>query len=78
MNTQPNRNVTLDQTTEVVCDNCGSNLFVPAAFYRKVSKIITGNAQDGYIPIEVPHCATCGKVNDEFVPPELRKPKLTI
>ena len=72
------RNVTLSDTTEVTCDKCGNNVMVDGSFYRKVSKILTGNVQDSYVPIPVPFCNKCGHVNDEFVPVELRKPKLTL
>lgn len=72
------RNVTLDQTTEVVCDKCGNNIMIDGAMYRKVSKILTGNVQDSYVPIPVPFCFQCGHVNEEFVPVEVRKPKLIL
>jgi hypothetical protein len=47
-------------------------------FLRKISALVSPEGRDGYIPIPMFHCTTCGAINDEFVPPELKnKIKLT-
>jgi len=40
---------------------------------RKVSKFLTGDAQDGVLPIQTLVCAKCGHINEEFMPKELSK-----
>lgn len=63
---QPQMNITVDKTTEVVCENCGSNTFTEGMFLRKASKFLTGQPQDSIIPVPTFICAQCGKVNEEF------------
>jgi hypothetical protein len=72
------RNITVDQTTEVVCEKCNNNTFTEGMFLRRASRIITGAAKDSYIPIATFVCAKCGETNDEFVPSELKKVKFTL
>jgi len=66
-------NVSLDKTTGVVCESCGSETFQEALLLRKVSKFLTGQAQDGILPIPTFVCSKCGHVNEEFYPKELIK-----
>ena len=40
--------------------------------HKKLSKIMTGNAQDSIIPIEMYLCTQCGKALQELLPLELR------
>jgi ribosomal protein L37E len=61
-------NVSLDKTTSVVCEKCGGKSFQGGILLRKVSRFITGDVQDGIIPIETFYCASCGHVNEEFLP----------
>ena len=34
--------------------------------FRKVSKLLTGQKQDGILPVEVYMCTACGNVNKDF------------
>lgn len=72
MNT-PKLNVGLDKTTPIVCDACGNHTFTEAVILREVSKFLTGQMQDGIIPIPVFACIICGHVNEKFMPAELKK-----
>jgi len=63
---QPQMNITVDKTIEVVCEHCGSNTFTEGMFLRKASKFLTGQPQDSIIPVPTFICAQCGKVNEEF------------
>lgn len=63
--------VSLDRTTAVVCEECGSLAFQEALMLRKVSKFLTGDAQDGIIPIPTFVCSKCGHINADFYPKEL-------
>jgi hypothetical protein len=72
------RGLTIDQTTEVTCDKCGNNVFMEGSFLRRASKLITGAVKDSYIPIPTFYCVKCNQVNDEFIPAELKKIKLTL
>ena len=69
---QMNLNITLDKTTGMSCDECGSEVFIEGMLLRKASRFITGTAQDALIPIQVFTCSKCGNVNEEFLPSQLR------
>jgi uncharacterized Zn finger protein len=65
-------NFSLDKTTAIICESCGSQAFQESMFIRKASKFLTGTAQDAIIPIPTFSCAKCGHVNQEFFPKELQ------
>ena len=65
-------NFSLDKTTGIVCDKCGSETFQEAVLIRKASKFLTGTAQDAIIPIPTFACTQCGSVNAEFLPKDLQ------
>ena len=69
----PKLNVSLDKTVAMTCDECGHEVFQEGMMLRKVSKFLTGNTQDGLVPIPVFSCQKCGNVNEEFLPAELKK-----
>jgi hypothetical protein len=65
-------NITLKDTTGVECDECKNTTFNEALVMRRVSRILTGAPKDSYIPIPVFLCSSCGHLNDEFLPAELK------
>jgi hypothetical protein len=65
-------NVSLDKTTPMICENCGSHVFREAIFIRKVSKFLAGTDQDAIVPIPTFCCAKCGHVNSELTPQGLK------
>jgi uncharacterized Zn finger protein len=71
----PKLNVSLTKTTPIVCEECDNTTFTEAVILREVSRFLTGQAQDGLIPIPVFACAKCGHVNEKFIPAELKKDK---
>lgn len=66
----PAPKVDISQATDIVCktDECGGKLFLPAARFKKVSKILTGAPQDMLLPIDVYVCAKCGATLEELLP----------
>ena len=64
--------ISLDQTSEVSCEECNSTDFVQALRIRKVSGLMTGTGQPSYIPIPVFACLSCNHVNEEFLPREVK------
>lgn len=67
--------VSLDKTTPVTCESCEGQAFQEALMLRKVSKFLTGDTQDGILPIQIFVCAKCGHINKEFYPKELNDTK---
>jgi uncharacterized Zn finger protein len=64
-------NIDLKKTTGVSCDECSNESFQEALLLRKVSRFLTGEAQDGVIPIPTFVCTKCGHINRDFYPKEL-------
>jgi hypothetical protein len=73
MNNTPKLNVSLDKTVPIVCEECEGQVFTEGVVLRKVSRFLTGQPQDGLIPIPVFACNKCQHVNEEFLPKELQK-----
>lgn len=67
----------LNDARDMECE-CGNKTFMPAFRFKKMSKLITGQAQDAIIPIEMYLCTQCGEALQELLPLELRKPQSNI
>jgi len=65
-------NISLDKTTEMVCDGCGNPTFQQVVLLRRASRFVTGTAQDALIPIPLFACAKCNYVNESFLPAQLK------
>jgi hypothetical protein len=63
--------ISLNDARDMVCE-CENKTFMPGYRFKKLSKIMTGNAQDSIIPIEMYLCTQCGKALQELLPLELR------
>jgi uncharacterized Zn finger protein len=63
-----NMNVSLQDTLPITCDECGHEVFIEGVILRKISRFVTGTAQDALMPIPVFTCAKCGHVNEQFMP----------
>lgn len=72
MQQPPTVNVPFNKTTPVICDECDNDKFTPAFLMRRVSKFLSGNGQEGLIPISVFACTKCGHVNKDFLPMEMQ------
>ena len=70
--------IDLKNTEATICESCSNPTFQEAAILRKVSALVSGTGREGFLPINVFACMKCGGVNDQFLPVELRKPKLTV
>lgn len=61
-------NVSLKDTTPIVCEKCGCEVFVPGVMLRKVSKFLIGSSVDSLMPLEVFMCGNCHHINEMFRP----------
>lgn len=67
MNQTPtNLNVGMDQTTPVLCEDCGNETFNQALYLRRVSALLTGTGQPGIVPVPTFICSKCGHINEQF------------
>ena len=71
---QPTQQAKIDlgKSKPVVCADCGYDVFVDGAKFRKISKLITGTPQDIVVPIEVMLCGNCGEVCEELLPEQMK------
>jgi uncharacterized Zn finger protein len=69
----PKLNIDITKTLPIACDECGNETFTEAVILREVSRFLTGQAQDGLVPIPVFSCCKCGHVNYKFMPDGLKK-----
>ena len=68
-----NININPKDTLPIVCENCGCEKFRPIFFLRKISKFMTGEADDRVMPIDSLACLECNHVNLEFAPPIVKQ-----
>lgn len=59
-------NLDLNNTSEVVCESCGNDTFMPVFFIRKVSRFISHEDSDKIIPIDSLACVKCKHINADF------------
>jgi hypothetical protein len=70
MENQQQLRVDLSQTTDVVCSECQSTLFVQAYQMKRLSALVSPTGQEALIPISTFCCKACGNINPEFQPTE--------
>ena len=66
----------IKQTTSISCDNCKSQAFQEAVILRSVSAILSPSGKSGVLPVPCFACISCGHINSQFLPPELRENKI--
>lgn len=68
----PQMNIDLKNTTPVLSKD-GNQLFSEGVILRKVSKFVTGTAEDGIMPIPVFYDIETKEILTETLPKELRE-----
>jgi len=70
--------IDLKQAKEMVCttDKCDGTVFIQGTKFLRVSRLVTGQAKDAIIPVELYLCGDCGEINTDLLPDEL-KPVIT-
>jgi uncharacterized Zn finger protein len=64
--------VGLENSTAIVCEKCENSTFKEASYLRKISRLLTGSAEDMIVPVPTFICTACGHVNEQF---QIREPK---
>ena len=65
---EPNFNINFAEQPTVVCEKCDNKFFKKVTVMKRVSKLLTGSAQDEIVPLETYACESCSHVNDDFNP----------
>ena len=63
---QPGLKVDLSQTTAVICEACGHDIFIPAFKMRKMSALLSPHGKETMKPMQVFACAKYGHINEDF------------
>jgi len=69
----PKKEIDIKLSKPVVCVECGYDVFIDGTKFRKISKLVTGAPHDMMFPIEVFLCGSCGLVNRELLPEQLKE-----
>jgi len=65
--------IQLNNTQPVVCSKCGGQVFAEGVVFRKVSRLLTGQPDDGVMPIPAFYCVKCQEPLEEMLPDELKE-----
>lgn len=71
MSNEIKMNVSLKDTTAIVCEECGGEVFIEGLMLRKVSRFMTGTLNDAIMPLNIFMCAKCHHVNSQFMPKDV-------
>ena len=58
--------INLKDAETLKCEQCESITFTEAFQFKKVSKLLTGSANDGIVPFPIYKCDSCGHINAEY------------
>ena len=68
MNKGANVKINAEDLQDVVCDECGHQIFTPAFLFKKVSAVLSPTGKASMVPLQVFKCASCGHINKDFIP----------
>ena len=71
-NQQPQQQIDITKSKPMVCAECGYDVFITGTKFRRISKLITNTPQDIIVPIEISLCGSCGALNQDLMPPQLK------
>ena len=63
---EPQQQIDITKTNEIVCEKCGNDTFEQTLMLRKLSAIVSPTNQETIVPVQVFDCKKCGHVNEEF------------
>lgn len=66
------KEIDLSQTSGVICQNCSCPFFKQVLLVRKVSRFITGEAEDITMPLAVLVCDSCGVICSDALQPQVK------
>ena len=65
---QQQMRVTLEDLTDLVCDECGDQYFRQVMMIKRLSPIVSPSGKEQFVPMPIFRCDGCGHVNDVFIP----------
>ena len=67
-NTLQQPQLDFDKASDVTCDDCGNTKFIVKYFLKRFSALVSPSGEEMIVPMQVFACASCGHVNEEFLP----------
>lgn len=58
--------INLKDAETLQCSECQNDTFIEVYKFKKVSKLMTGSAEDSLVPFPSYKCDKCGNINQEF------------
>lgn len=68
MSLQNEPKIDLSQSEAYTCADCNNDTFVVKYFLRRISPLLSPTGEEMIIPVQVFACASCGHVNEDFLP----------
>tara|TARA_R100001377_G_scaffold85150_2_gene70536 strand:+ start:747 stop:983 length:237 start_codon:yes stop_codon:yes gene_type:complete len=65
---QPQKQININDTESVKCEECGNYSFIQSFFIRRISPIVSPNGKETMMPIQVYSCGNCGTVPKSMMP----------
>ena len=63
---QTQLSIDVDKTTAYQCEECNSEFFEEVICIRKISRLLSGAADDSLIPMKTYRCSECKHINKDF------------
>ena len=63
---KPKIQVNIMDSPEIRCEACDCPYFRKVTVIKKISKLLTGSADDQLVPMETYCCDKCGHINKDF------------
>ena len=60
--------VSLDDLTDLVCEECGSQYFRQSVLIKRLSPLVSPSGKEQFVPMPIFRCDECGHVNDALMP----------
>lgn len=76
--------VDINKGTLVKCEKCGNSTFQEVSLLFHFSALVSPTGKDIVVPLPVASCNACGHINDDLLPPAVKKtqapptPKITL
>tara|TARA_R100000426_G_scaffold51368_1_gene37495 strand:- start:1640 stop:1852 length:213 start_codon:yes stop_codon:yes gene_type:complete len=62
-----NINIDLNNVTNMKCDECENETFVPVFVIKQLSALVSPTGKETLVPVQLFKCSKCGHVNEKFL-----------
>ena len=62
-----NINIDLNNVTNMKCDECENETFVPVFVIKQLSALVSPTGKETLVPVQLFKCSKCDHVNEKFL-----------